>query len=121
MHIGIDRSAEALQLDIARHLDVSPFRHIVAYLEKILGACRRIFNGTELPCAVEAAVIGRLHIPEENNIPLVGIGYHVGVRRHLADAAYMNVVPVLLSRDSMHRTAQQTKYQAYSNIMYAYH
>ena len=97
VHIGVDGCAVALQLDVARHLYLGPFVHVVAPLVESFGAGVWVLGHAELPLAVKGAVIWRLLVAQRGHILLVGVGYHIGMRRHLANTPHPHIVPLILS------------------------
>ena len=103
-HVEVDGHPVALQLDIPRHLDVAPAREVEPQFVEPFGTLVGALVGVELPCAVEAAVEGRLLVAQTGNIILVGVGHNVGMRRLFVAGKYPNVVPCLLRARHLSRT-----------------
>ena len=51
--VDVDRSTEALQLPVTRHIDVRPTVHISTHIHEVCGAVGKVFHIVELPFPVE--------------------------------------------------------------------
>ena len=87
--------------------------HGVPYGVKILGARLGIFGHKNLPNPVETPIKRRLKIPQVSNGFLVGVWNHIRVRRHLAHAVHVHIIPILLCEKITCPAQQYAEWQYY--------